>query len=248
MLIGARVLPRARLIQLRRWALLTTGCAAVVALMASPRVARADDLSQGFTVGVEARLTSLLWEEEFSGVVEGANSAARFDVDRSVRSIAFGGAARGGWKLAGKEGTAFVLGGVFSMVGTPDVPVRYDTGLNRYEFSARGRWYTMSLYYEVQAWKIFAANAGIGYGGILRWQKVGDEPSSERATRSHVVALGLRLRVPPGAPVAGYIGLGHELMGLNPLKAFWEGRWTIATYSYLAAGVEFDSLGLQARK
>ena len=216
--------------------------------LSNTRTAHAEDIAQGVTVGVEARLASVLWEDEFSGVIEGENRVARFHLDRSVRANAFGGAARVGWKAQTKQGIAFVLGGVFSLTGTPNVPVSYDTGLNEYEFSARGRWYSMLIYYEVQPWQVLALNAGLGYGGIFRWRKVGDAAGSDDVENSHVVAFGLRLRVPPGAPFAGYIGLGHEMLGFSPFKAFWESRWTIATHSYLAAGIEFDSLGLEAAR
>jgi hypothetical protein len=204
-------------------------------------MARAQVAPHGPVLAVEAERGSLLWTREYSASVEGDNSAATFDFDRSVRAPAQGGALRLGWKLAPHDVFAYAGAVRVGYAGSFTEPFHYDTGRNDYRFTARSRWLTTRAVGEVQVWDLLSLGAGAGYGFIDRWRSA---PRGGRGTHSYVLAGELRVRLPPGSPVVGYVSVGHEMLGLSPITAFWERRWTIGTYSYAGLGVEFDGVGL----
>ncbi len=205
------------------------------------REARAERAAHGPVVALEGERGSLLWVDRYYGVVEGENSAARFAFERSVRAPAQGAALRLGWKVSPRGPLGVAAGLRVGYAGSYTEQLQIDTGQNEYDFPARSRWVTVRAFAEGQLWDLVTLGAGGGYGWIHRYRSV---PSGWRGTQSYVVAFELRLRLPPGSPVVGYISLGHEMMGLSPLTAFWEGRWSIGTYSYSGVGIEFDGVGL----
>jgi hypothetical protein len=221
--------------QFGRW---FTGTLACLSLC---QEARAEPAPHGPVLAVEGERGSLLWVDDYYGVVEGENRAASFHFDRAVRVPAQGLALRLGWKVDPKGPLGVAAALRIGYAGSFTEHVRIDTGQNEYEFPTRSRWLTVRALAEGQLWDLVTLGAGAGYGWIYRDRSV---PPGGRGTQSYVVAFEMRLRLPPGFPVVGYMSLGHEMMGLNPIMAFWEGRWSIGTYSYAGLGIEFDGVGL----
>ncbi len=205
----------------------------------SPRLAHARQVQNGPLVAAEFRLGSVQWVDDFAAVVESPNRIAVLDFERSSRSRTLGGSVRLGWTLLFSDFLAWAPRLSIGYSKSGSVSVVYDTGLDSYDFRAKTTWTTTTVGSEFMLAGLFGIDFGIGPGALHSSRFEGGTWYSH-VQRSYVTSLGIRFRLPPGAPFAGYLGLGQELLGLNPFRKLWEGRWSFGSLVFLRVGIDFD--------